>query len=202
MPFLCPNGMTGSISLAKKIFAYSREQPLDSQAWALQEYLLSPRLLMYGASELTWHCQTQGFQSIGKSHLRYWSLAQRLPPQIFDCGDPRLMSGPRQRHELWASIAMDYSGRLLTFSEDKLSAIAGVANELSEAWKDTYLYGTWQGNLATLETTVAASLVTLSTSVDTGRVMPLPEAARRETILVKLNCRINVNELTAISRRM
>jgi hypothetical protein len=29
-------------------------------------------------------------------------------------------------------------------------------------------------------------------------VMPLPEAGRRETTLAKLNCRINVNELTAI----
>jgi membrane-associated HD superfamily phosphohydrolase len=56
--------------------------------------------------------------------------------------------------------------------------------------------------LATLETAVAALLVTLSTSVVTGGIMPLLEAACRETTLAKLNCRVNVNELTAISRRM
>jgi len=143
LPFLCPDGTTGGISFAKNIWAYRPEQPLDSRGWALQEYLLSPRLLMYGATELTWHCQTQVFKSIGKSHLVYWPLAQRLPSQLFDCGGPRPRSSPRQRHELWASIATDYSGRLLTFPEDKLVAIAGVAKELSELWKDSYLYGCW-----------------------------------------------------------
>lgn len=147
VPFLCPNSMTTTISLASPIYAYHPEQPLDSRAWALQEYLLSPRLLMYGASELTWHCQTRNFQPIGKSHLFYWSVTPRLPPGLFDGGSSRLKSGSRQKYKMWTSIAADYSGRLLTYPDDKLSAIAGIANELSQTWQDSYIHGIWKSYL-------------------------------------------------------
>lgn len=147
LPFPCPNGTTGKISLAKFVSTYHPEQPLDRRAWALQEYLLSPRLLMYGASELTWHCQTQAFHKVGESHLLYWPFINRLPPEIFNPGYPTPEDAPRSRQELWASIVRDYSGRLLTYPEDKASAIAGVANELSEAWNDEYVWGAWKGDL-------------------------------------------------------
>jgi hypothetical protein len=32
IPFLCPNGITGNISLAENLFVYRPEQPLDSRA--------------------------------------------------------------------------------------------------------------------------------------------------------------------------
>lgn len=102
---------------------------------------------MYGSSELTWHCQTLSLQPIARSHLKYWSMIDRLPPKVFNCGNPRLKCGSRQKFKLWANIAADYSGRLLTCPEDKFPAIAGIVKELSKAWEDTCLYGIWQSYL-------------------------------------------------------
>lgn len=142
LPFSCSDGRTGTVSLANRIYSHSPEQPLDRRGWALQEYLLSPRFLMFGGTELTWHCQTQVFKSIGESHIHYYELAQRLPTSIFDGRHPPLFK-PKQKFDLWASIAQNYSMRRLTFPEDKLIAIAGIASELSRLWKDSYLYGCW-----------------------------------------------------------
>ena len=143
LPFLTPDGVLGSISLAAPIYTYNPAQPLDSRGWALQEFLLSPRLLMYGASELTWHCQTESYKPVTSTHLYYWQRVKRLPPEVFNHRKPRLRSC-RQQIEVWASIISEYTRRSLTYTEDKLPAIDGIASELKEVWQDEYIYGMWR----------------------------------------------------------
>lgn len=41
----------------------------------------------------------------------------------------------------------EYTSRSLTYEKDKLIALAGVAQELSRIWKDTYLVGIWRGDV-------------------------------------------------------
>lgn len=146
IPFLTPDGPRGSISLAAPILAYKPQQPLDSRGWTLQEFLLSPRVLMYGASELTWHCQSENFQTIEKNHIIYHERVKRLPHQIFNHGNSRGRNRNKQV-ELWASIVEEYTTRYLTDPGDKLPAIAGLANELMEIWEDRYICGMWQSCL-------------------------------------------------------
>jgi hypothetical protein len=60
--------------------------------------------------------------------------------------------------------------------------------------------------LAILETLVTAPLATLRASLNTYRIISLPETAYKETkelsgrcTLAKLNCNININELAAVT---
>jgi hypothetical protein len=43
-----------------------------------------------------------------------------------------------------ASIVLDYSQRSSSFFEGKLNALAGIASELREIWKDEYVAGLWR----------------------------------------------------------
>jgi hypothetical protein len=54
VPYICPDGSRGDAVLFEK----SREvtQPLDERAWALQERLLSSRILEYATRKTQWLC--------------------------------------------------------------------------------------------------------------------------------------------------
>jgi hypothetical protein len=57
---LClPDRSIGTISLDVQINLNPQKDPLNQRAWALQERLLSPRLLTYGSGKLLWQCQTR-----------------------------------------------------------------------------------------------------------------------------------------------
>jgi hypothetical protein len=51
----------------------------------------------------------------------------------------------KQRIALCTRIVEEYSPRKLTDPEDRLNALAGVANELRKTWNDDYMYGLWKG---------------------------------------------------------
>ncbi|KAG4412775.1 hypothetical protein IFR04_014090 [Cadophora malorum] len=75
-----------------------QNDPLYSRAWALQERMLSPRILIFGSDQMYWKChQTQ--QS---------SLGTKLPKVI----SYRLPSSPTPTD--WHIIVSDYSSRNLT----------------------------------------------------------------------------------------
>jgi Heterokaryon incompatibility protein (HET) len=119
------------------------QEPLDSRAWALQESLLSPRLLLFNEGKVVWRCQKD---SATPSLASRWS-SQRLPSSVF--GIPERSKRTVGNHQvlLWEQIVKDYSERQLTFPEDRLPAVAGIATELAEAWDDIYLSGLWDSCL-------------------------------------------------------
>jgi hypothetical protein len=121
------------------------EEPLYQRAWTLQERLLSPRMLLFGGRELTWQCQQESTQSIGQTFYRRKTGSKRLPVNVFIYKK----SGKKDKKvklqvDLWKSIIEDYSRRNITFRQDRMSALAGVAKELETVWKDTYIAGLWE----------------------------------------------------------
>jgi hypothetical protein len=115
---------------------HSPEQPINSRGWTLQEYLLSPRVLMFGADELTWHCQTEQFVPVRKSHLEYSHPPVRLPRNKVN-GDWN--SRRDEQLEIWNEIIYDFSARSFSFVTDKPNAILGIAQELETIWNDYYI---------------------------------------------------------------
>ena len=146
-PFLVSDGRFGTVSMAPRIYAYRPVHPVDKRAWTMQEFLLSPRVLNYGEAELTWHCQTEAVKTISKSQLSYYDLFHRLPKEIFTNKSLRQISIRKQQRELWPKIIENYSRRELTVNSDRLLAILGIANVLTEIWNDTYLAGMWLGSM-------------------------------------------------------
>ena len=47
----------------------------------------------------------------------------------------------------WESIVEEYSKRQMTYRQDKLVALQGLANEMQKIRKDTYYLGLWTGSL-------------------------------------------------------
>ncbi|KAK3645590.1 hypothetical protein LTR56_009030 [Elasticomyces elasticus] len=118
-------------------------EPLNQRGWALQEILLSSRKLYYGEEKLIWACQTTACSDGGDL-----LSADRAIPLKSRSKDRNPGYCPlSKREELpssWASDVEQYSKRSLTFAEDTLPAIAGIAAELQAmtGWK--YLAGLWQ----------------------------------------------------------
>jgi len=125
------------------------DEPLYSRGWTLQERLLSPRMLVYGLHELTWQCQSKSTISIGRTLYRRSTGCKRLPAGVFVYKRPnrRELPSSTQSKQLWKSIVEDYSRRQLSFREDRLPGIAGIAEKLQTYWKDAYVAGLWQGSL-------------------------------------------------------
>ncbi|KAH8665150.1 heterokaryon incompatibility protein-domain-containing protein [Tricladium varicosporioides] len=130
-PSKVKEGFVRIIIPAKEI----KDEPINRRAWALQERLLSPRILTYASSEIFWQCN---FHSVGERHPdglqhkdKYGAFAYRLPAKRPD----------------WNKLVADYCSRQLSNSDDKLPAIAGLARRYTFVTRDRYCAGHWLSTL-------------------------------------------------------
>ncbi|KAF2117925.1 heterokaryon incompatibility protein-domain-containing protein [Lophiotrema nucula] len=137
---------------------------LMRRAWALQEHVLSTRVLHYTATELLFECKT--------SHRCECSPARRIYPTT-----PALIPkaiAQQSKHsygvwEAWQRIVEQYSQRDLTVANDKLPAISGIAHKIKDATGSSYLAGLWKENLASDLLWSSSALVTQVYASDTYR---------------------------------
>ncbi len=138
IPFLTPEGKFGKVQLRLYPYELSRDQPLNQRGWALQEFLLSPRLLEFGNHDLLWHGQEKTYHSITGGYVHYHDTWKRLPTSIFTAA--RNIGQVADNGTLWTNVVRNYSQRHLTFSADKPYAIAGIVNKLQDVWKDACIH--------------------------------------------------------------
>lgn len=134
---LLPSVRTGtyvSISWTEAPLGF-RHEPLYSRAWALQEHLLSPRLLIYTRFGLVWQCDQAklGKPIDGRNSSLSKAYTYRLP---YRCGI-----------QDWNRLVELFCSRDLSKPRDKLHAIAALARRYHEATGDQYLAGLWQSTL-------------------------------------------------------
>jgi len=119
----------------------ARTTPLSSRGWVLQESILSFRALVYDQHEVRWSCPTmKACECTPEGHIRQsWSKLDKGEAEIVD---------KRDLSNAWASIVHEFSRRKLTYSRDKLPALAGIAGEMSHDKRPTqYLGGLWEDDL-------------------------------------------------------
>ena len=129
-------------------------EPLHDRGWTLQEALLSPRILSFGSTQMSWECSTC-YRSEGGSSLANSGHSSGLPKpvrrSIKDSSTPAglpLDDVATQRALAWANIVREYSWRNLTFPSDKLPALSGLARYLSNTRPgDVYLAGLWRSEM-------------------------------------------------------
>ncbi|KAF2005842.1 HET-domain-containing protein [Amniculicola lignicola CBS 123094] len=120
--------------------------PLFTRAWALQEYILSPRVLMFGANNLRWECTE--------------TVPRLFPPgtpgpgldeeNISKCRIQLTANKVREMHnftKIWYDIVEHYSERHISFADDKLVALAGLAEEVANRAGWEYAAGLWKDNI-------------------------------------------------------
>jgi len=113
--------------------------PISKRGWTLQESILLPRILSFGAKYISWECKSTYVDEI-RSVLAHQEFGAGLPkpirtsdkihvlPSHFDLAVPDLGMALT-----WSYIIREFSQRRLTYPRDKLPAISGLAKYLSEA---------------------------------------------------------------------
>ncbi|KAH8892871.1 hypothetical protein GQ53DRAFT_805782 [Thozetella sp. PMI_491] len=133
---------SGRLSSGRSLELF-KDQPINSRAWALQEWLLSPRLLVYTHNDLLFF---SGRTMLSKNQLDY-SAAWHMHP-IYKYRLPRYPAQPAL--DQWFNMVQNYSARDLTDPEDMLPAIAGLArrfHDLTGTSSGQYLAGMWREDL-------------------------------------------------------
>jgi hypothetical protein len=129
--------------------SYDSTVPLRSRAWAFQEYLLSPRSLQFGPTEMVWECREHIKCECGAGFLARNSY-QRLPTRIKAHYNHVLAAGPRDPapfQKLWETIVRDYTSKKITLDSDRLPALAGISKQVGDALSLEYCAGLWVPNL-------------------------------------------------------
>ncbi|CAO2658514.1 Nn.00g062370.m01.CDS01 [Neocucurbitaria sp. VM-36] len=115
--------------------------PLTFRAWALQEHVLSTRVLHYTATELLFECKTSYRCECMPERKAYPTTPSLIPKAV---ASKKLDSV----WQAWQRIVEQYSLRALTVPSDKMPAISGIASKIRKATHSEYLAGLWKGNLA------------------------------------------------------
>lgn len=128
--------------------------PLYSRGWVFQECLLAPRVLYFSKDQILWECfngtKCEGFpQGIPYQH----SLKTLTPLwDSIDKGAEKMLSTEGgemtfQVHSLWNHLLERYSFCELTYAEDRLPALEGIAQLFGSVTGDDYLAGLWRSKL-------------------------------------------------------
>lgn len=141
----------GSVVLSKdwSLLSVPEDDPLDYRAWALQERLVSRRIIDIGSQQTRWVCHSllhwnivDGGQMSGPQHSeRSFQLYRELLHFRKGYSDEEPIN-------IWHKIVLNYSHRQITELSDRLPAIAAIAQEFSELLGPTFLAGLWYSTLA------------------------------------------------------
>lgn len=113
---------------------------LAKRGWAVQERVLSPRLLSFGKTQMFYQCLEDEFCE---------SFPLALPCYMIPDKTLQLHGMHAEPQKAWCSIVKAYSRAELTKDSDKLMAIAGVAEAMQERLCDRHMAGLWEANLLT-----------------------------------------------------
>lgn len=125
--------------------------PLFSRAWAFQERLMSARILHLGPEELVWECSSD-----------LWCECSLSPDVWYGRPEPSIQSFRTSHYtellkgdlgEYWHDLVEMYLIRSLTFENDKLKAMMGLAEQVGNSQKENasmlgnYILGLWSSTL-------------------------------------------------------
>ncbi|CAI0644521.1 unnamed protein product [Colletotrichum noveboracense] len=155
-------GATRNLAQHDKLQRYF---PLFNRAWCLQERLLSRRVIHCNYGELAFDCG-KGYtcECGGKQHydwdnvvglsgtytpLRSRSKYVALLNNRTTTSSSALHTenGKIDPYERWHRVVGEYTCLNLTKTSDMLPALSGLAREMAEITKDTFLAGLWRNNL-------------------------------------------------------
>lgn len=111
--------------------------PLSQRGWTFQEHALSGRIIHFAEGEMIWECPTEMISEDGHpiknnchSMIKEFRMERQKSPENY-----------------WRFLVRAYSDRRLSYSKDKLPAIAGMAERYHEMANQQYLAGLWRENL-------------------------------------------------------
>jgi hypothetical protein len=165
MPYLSESGkQQGSYFVSDRdvddFTAAVVDGPLNQRGWTLQERHLSRRVIHFGMTQRYWECQSAVWEersSVDKNAVDRFGgyltegLITSLSLATWDSSknlrDRRQVVG-RQGYRTWYWLVRNYSKRDLTYDQDKLPALSGLAKYFAAFCNnDEYLAGLWKGDI-------------------------------------------------------
>jgi Heterokaryon incompatibility protein (HET) len=139
------NGIaSGHVFLQKVDIKSSLEpSPLSTRAWTFQEREMARRILQYDRESVSFRCkrgttgETEGFSHSDTGFTRLFNW-------LDDRGSLNTLEDALDK---WYGFALKYSPREMTFENDKLPAISGLAHEMQNTIRGRYLAGLWECDL-------------------------------------------------------
>lgn len=128
-----------------------RDLPLHKRAWTFQERLLAKRIVHFSPLEMVWECWTSSSCECGE--LLNGKNTSVYPGAKSQHREAIQNSGTYERLLAWDSVIAGYSVRDITYYQDRVQAIAGIALQFDNgASPDTaklgrYLCGIWEVDL-------------------------------------------------------
>jgi hypothetical protein len=137
LPFRISPNRFGSVIAGELDLTFQERQniPLRKRAWALQEHMMSNRMLLYMDKTLEWLCAS-GMMNLNNS-LNI-DLSRSVPKLL-----SQLSTDPKAAALEWRRIVEDYSNRRISLQSDKLPAIAALAEKFAPVLGEYYA-GIWQ----------------------------------------------------------
>ncbi|KAK3941118.1 heterokaryon incompatibility protein-domain-containing protein [Diplogelasinospora grovesii] len=140
LPIFVNESTSGTVYLGsdKRGHPYLDAEPLFERGWAFQELLLSPRIILFDSYQVSLKTVGSDFRPVVETlyDLVGKTLARRMD---------EWSESDRKEHQaqIWRIIIEQYSTKDLTFFEDRLPALAGIAADLAKVWNDVYIAGFW-----------------------------------------------------------
>jgi hypothetical protein len=155
LPFCHGGGVKGNVHLAFDP-RIAKCEALNTRAWVFQEAVLARRLLIYSRTGVAWSCISDHIQSSRFEPHKMAFLVEQIAVArgMFGHPDHRGHLDPRygivhmNPLEAWHGLVENYSSLDLTFFNDKLPALAGIAGEFQSIINDRYVAGMWARDLA------------------------------------------------------
>ncbi|KAK4096472.1 HET-domain-containing protein [Parathielavia hyrcaniae] len=124
---------------------------LSSRGWSLQEQLLSPRVVSCLQPEMHWQCHGSHEVENGLSFgpVRDTERDARVPLRIPRMLQPQTTTlSPVRLRAAWEKVVETYSGRSLTFEQDRIPAVAGIIRHFASVMSDEPVLGLWKTTIA------------------------------------------------------
>jgi len=154
LKFTTDDESQGYVFVRPQEISHQKDEELAKRGWTLQESLLATRILSYGTDQISWECTEAFWSEAGipaasdmdflglPKPMRAFRKPAELPPDVREEDDAVKLA------VTWSHIVQDYTRRRLTFGEDKLPAISGIAKHMLRTRPgDTYLAGIWRNDM-------------------------------------------------------
>jgi hypothetical protein len=147
LPLICPSGAIGKLRLRRADWYEHTVEPLNTRGWALQERILSPRLLDYTSLHVSWRCRNAKHNRRDREGKNFFEPETELETlkKLHSQSSSELSA--IDIFQTWDYIIQQYTSRSLTFQTDKLLAVGGIASYFHRLLKDDYAAGHWRSDL-------------------------------------------------------
>lgn len=145
---------------------------VNTRAWVLQERLLSPRILYFGARQVFWECVTKEAAETNPAGLTGGSVGsdvstgRGIRAALLSAQDADVDSILSYH---WPNVVKLFTHCDLTFSRDKLVAVSALARMMSTISGEDYVAGMWKR-------TLERNLLWFKSRNGTSRVQPQVDA--------------------------